>query len=55
MEKTQITQNVMNCSMLATRHHPRHRSRFASSWRIIEPVAGSATSSPVKGETILGM
>jgi hypothetical protein len=40
---------------LATRHHARQWSRFSSSWRTIEPIAGAATSSPVIGEAILGM
>src|SRR5882757_7991783 len=60
MENTKIdsavmAQNETACSMFATRHQRQNRRRFASSWRTIFPVAASATSWPVTGETMRGM
>lgn len=55
IEKMQMNQKLTSCSMFARRHQMRNRSTLAASARIITPVAGAATSSPVIGETIRGM
>ena len=55
IEKMQISQKVIVCSMLATRHHSQKRLRFSGSCFTIAPAAGAASGSPVMGETIFGM
>ena len=55
IEKMQMNQKLTNCSVLARFHHTAKRARLAASVRIITPVVGRATSSPVIGDTMRGM
>src|SRR5919108_1016557 len=55
IEAMQMAQKETSCSLLATLNQPRKRLRFSGSWRIIEPVAGAASGSPVIGDSIFGM
>ncbi len=48
-------QKVKRCSWFATFHHPLKRRRFSSVSGGTYPRPGAATSSPVIGETMLGM
>src|SRR5919112_724690 len=48
-------QKVMRCSWFATFHHPLKRRWFSSVSGGMYPRDGAATSSPVMGETMLGM
>ena len=50
-----MAQKETSCSLLATFHQPLKRLMFSSSWRIIEPVVGAGSGSPVSGDSILGM
>ena len=50
-----MTAKDTNCSMFASRHQARQRSRLASSSRTMKPSEGSAWSSPVIGETSRGI
>ena len=54
IEATQMPQKDTSCSRLATLNQPRKRLMFSSSWRIIEPVVGAGSGSPVSGDSILG-
>ena len=55
IEATQMAQKDTSCSRLATLNQPLKRRMFSSSWRIIEPVVGAGSGSPVSGDSILGM
>src|ERR671915_202275 len=50
-----MNQKVMRCSWFATFHHSFQRRRFSSVSGGTYPRDGAATSSPVMGETMLGM
>ena len=50
-----ISQNVIACSVLATFHQAFQRTRFSSVSGNVVPVDGTASCSPVIGETIRGM
>src|SRR4028118_345 len=53
--KRPMQKKVMKCSRLHTFHHDLQRLRFCSFTGKVYPRDGAATSSPVIGETILGM
>ena len=53
--KTPMRKKVMKCSRLATLHQCLQRRMFSSFTGKVYPREGAATSSPVIGETTLGM
>jgi hypothetical protein len=55
MPSVPISQKVTACSAFATFHQPFQRLRFSSSCGKVLPVAGTASSSPVSGDTMCGM
>src|SRR5215211_7778722 len=54
IEARQMAQKETSCSLLATFHQPLKRLMFSSSWRIIVPVEGCGSGSPVSGDWIFG-
>src|SRR5215213_1624925 len=54
-KRAPINQKVMRCSVFATFHHALKRRSFSSVEGGTYPSDGAATSSPVMGETMLGM
>ena len=50
-----MSQNVTACSVFATFHHPRQRRMFSSSGSNVLPFDGTASCSPLIGETMRGM
>jgi hypothetical protein len=55
IEKMQMNQKLTSCSVLARFHHTAKRAMLGGSVRIMTPVVGAATSSPVIGDTMRGM
>jgi hypothetical protein len=53
--KAPMRKKVMKCSRLATFHQRLQRRMFSSLTGKVYPSDGAATSSPVIGETTLGM
>ena len=50
-----ISQNVTACSVLATFHQPFQRRMFSSLGSNVVPFDGTASCSPLIGETMRGM